>query len=73
MTQQMPNPLSANFCLNLFLPTSKLKIEDEFFVKNWQLMKKFENSKFTSTDKRMRQRNGALGTNGLRGKDEKTL
>ena len=50
----MPNPLSGNFCVNLFLPISKLKIEDEFFVKNWQLMKKFENSKFTSTDKRMR-------------------
>ena len=36
----MPNPLSGNFCVNLFLPISKLKIEDEFFVKNWQLMEK---------------------------------
>ena len=49
----MADPLSTNFCVNLFLSILKLKIEGEIFVENWQLMKKIENSKWTSTDKKM--------------------
>ena len=53
MTQRAADPLSTNFCVNLFLSILKLKIEGEIFVENWQLMKKIENSKWTSTDKKM--------------------
>ena len=53
MTQRAADPLSTNFCVNLFLSILKLKVEGEIFVENWQLMKKIENSKWTSTDKKM--------------------
>ena len=53
MTQRAADPLSTNFCVNLFSSILKLKIEGEIFVENWQLMKKIENSKWTSTDKKM--------------------